>query len=296
VIEQYVYDAYGNRISANTGSYNYTYTSNTNNRLESYSWQQSSNTRLKEFTYNNSGQLSGTVNKTVYGNSSQITSSKNYSYDIFGNLNNVSRASQNLQYKYDAYDRQIATIQNSSVKRKLVYGLGNLPLAELNENDRIINTFVYADNNTPLLMRKGSVNYYIVSDIRGSVRMVIKVSDGSISQKIDYDAFGKVISDNNPGYTPFGYAGGLYDYRTDLTRFGARDYYPEIGRWTSEDPIGFLSGDVNFYAYVANDPVNFLTLVDFQLLELGLLYQMDSFSGVSQLKHQSIFQFKGLVI
>lgn len=27
------------------------------------------------------------------------------------------------------------------------------------------------------------------------------------------------MEDTNPGYTPFGYAGGLYDYRTHLVRF-----------------------------------------------------------------------------
>lgn len=106
-------------------------------------------------------------------------------------------------------------------------------------------------------MRKGSNDYYIVSDIRGSVKIVIKVADGNVLQKIDYDAFGKVVSDDNPGYTPFGYAGGLYEYRTDLVRYQARDYFPEIGKWTSEDPVGFLSGDINFYSYVAGDPINY---------------------------------------
>lgn len=107
-------------------------------------------------------------------------------------------------------------------------------------------------------MRKGNTDYYIVSDIRGSVRMVVKISNGNIIQQLAYDTFGNVLSDTNQGYTPFGYAGGLYEYRTDLVRFGARDYIPETGKWTAEDPIGFLSGDINFYAYVANDPINYI--------------------------------------
>jgi hypothetical protein len=33
-------------------------------------------------------------------------------------------------------------------------------------------------------------------------------------------------------------------------------YDPKIGRWLSQDPIGFSAGDANLYRYVFNDPVN----------------------------------------
>jgi uncharacterized protein RhaS with RHS repeats len=36
----------------------------------------------------------------------------------------------------------------------------------------------------------------------------------------------------------------------------ARYYDPEVGRFISEDPIGFDGGDVNLMAYVQNNPVN----------------------------------------
>ena len=39
-------------------------------------------------------------------------------------------------------------------------------------------------------------------------------------------------------------------------RFGARDYDPITGRWTTKDPIGFNGGDPNLYGYVLQDPVN----------------------------------------
>jgi uncharacterized protein RhaS with RHS repeats len=41
-----------------------------------------------------------------------------------------------------------------------------------------------------------------------------------------------------------------------LTRFGARDYDAEAGRWTAKDPIRFSGGDTNLYSYVLNDPIN----------------------------------------
>jgi uncharacterized protein RhaS with RHS repeats len=42
---------------------------------------------------------------------------------------------------------------------------------------------------------------------------------------------------------------GLYYYR-------ARWYDAQVGRFISEDPIGFNGGDINLYAYVKNNPVN----------------------------------------
>ncbi|RMF17497.1 MAG: RHS repeat-associated core domain-containing protein, partial [Candidatus Dadabacteria bacterium] len=63
-------------------------------------------------------------------------------------------------------------------------------------------------------------------------------------------------TDTNPGFQPFGFAGGLYDHETGLVRFGARDYDPEVGRWTVKDPIRFEGGDTNIYAYCGGDPVN----------------------------------------
>jgi len=38
--------------------------------------------------------------------------------------------------------------------------------------------------------------------------------------------------------------------------YRARYYDPEIGRFVSEDPLGFAAGGVNFYTYVGNNPIN----------------------------------------
>jgi RHS repeat-associated protein len=67
------------------------------------------------------------------------------------------------------------------------------------------------------------------------------------------------------GWEPviFGYAGGLQERDTGLIRFGARDYDPMVGRWTSKEPLGF-NGSSNFYVYAENDPVN---LIDVSGLE-----------------------------
>ena len=103
-------------------------------------------------------------------------------------------------------------------------------------------------------MRDGKT-YRILSDHLGNARMVIDTETGEIVQWLDYDAWGRVLHDSHPGWQPFGFAGGLYDPDTQLTRFGARDYDAETGRWTAKDPILFEGGDANLYGYVLQDPV-----------------------------------------
>jgi RHS repeat-associated protein len=105
-------------------------------------------------------------------------------------------------------------------------------------------------------MVRGGQTYRILVDQLGSPRAVVDVSTGVAAQQMDFDEFGRVINDTNPGFQPFGYAGGLYDRDTGLVRFGARDYDPETERWTAKDPIGFDGGDPNLYGYVLGDPVN----------------------------------------
>jgi len=85
---------------------------------------------------------------------------------------------------------------------------------------------------------------------------VIDTATGAVVQRIDYDEYGNVLSDTNPGFIPFGFGAGLYDQQTKLPRFGARDYDSFTGRWTAKDPAGFNYGEFNVYAYVENEPVN----------------------------------------
>ena len=92
----------------------------------------------------------------------------------------------------------------------------------------------------------------------GSPVLVVNTTTGAIAQKVTYDEFGNVLTDTNPGFTPFGFAGCLYDQDTKLCRFGARDYDAQTGRWTAKDPILFAGGDSNLYGYVMQDPVNYI--------------------------------------
>ena len=118
--------------------------------------------------------------------------------------------------------------------------------------------FVYASKgHVPDYMVKGGATYRIISDHLGSVRLIVNAVDGAISQRIDYDEFGNIVSDTNPGFQPFAFAGGIFDQHTKLVRFGARDYDAHTGRWTSKDPILFAGKYPNLFGYATNDPVNY---------------------------------------
>jgi RHS repeat-associated protein len=104
-------------------------------------------------------------------------------------------------------------------------------------------------------MIKGGTTYRFILDHLGSPRLIVNSTTGQVAQRLDYDEFGRVLNDTNPGFQPFGFAGGLYDSDTGLIRFGARDYDAETGRFSGRDPAGFTS-DTNLYVYGGGDPVN----------------------------------------
>lgn len=133
-------------------------------------------------------------------------------------------------------------------------------MAELDGSGAVVSRFVYGSKaNVPDYMIRNGATYRIISDHLGSPRLVVSAADGAVVQRTDYDEFGNLIFETiAPGLTrlPFGFAGGLYNPDTKLTRFGARDHDAETGRWTAKDPVRFGGGDVNLYGYVLDDPIN----------------------------------------
>jgi RHS repeat-associated protein len=156
-----------------------------------------------------------------------------------------------IEYRVDAYGRRLAKLVNGTVVRKWLYADGLLPVAELDANDNLISVF-----NGSFMVRDGET-YRIITDHVGSPRLVVNASTGEVTQQLTYDEWGNVTEDTNPGFQPFGFAGGLYDPDTGLVRFGARDYDALAGRWTTKDPVRFLGGAANLYVYCQNNPVNF---------------------------------------
>jgi len=182
--------------------------------------------------------------------------STEYHYDVTGALLSVVLPGETVTYEVDGSGRRIRRFDGQTDRRYL-YQDGLRIVAELDGTSQVLSRFVWGTrSNVPEYMERGGQRYRFITDQVGSVRLVVNSQTGVVTQRIDYDAWGKVLSDSNQGFQPFGFAGGLYDRDTGLVRFGARDYDPEIGRWTAKDPILFAGGDSNLFLYAGGDPIN----------------------------------------
>ena len=101
---------------------------------------------------------------------------------------------------------------------------------------------------------------WALSDHLGSIRDVADRNETtgvtSITNHRRYDTFGKRIDETN-SYVDlaFGYTGKYFDETTHLQNNLNRWYDPNLGKWISQDPIGFAAGDANLYRYVGNEAV-----------------------------------------
>jgi RHS repeat-associated protein len=238
--DTYTYDSNSNRLTATTPAGTSKGTYDAQDRLLTYG--------TASYTYTANGEL---ASQTV---GSQTTT---YTYDVLGNL--IAATLPNgtqITYIVDAENHRVGKEVNGVLETGFLYD-GDQIVAQLSGSNQLVSQFVYGTGSaSPDFMVSGGATYRIFSDQLGSPVLVINTSTGAIAEQIAYDEFGNVISDTNPGFQPFGFAGGLYDQDTKLVRFGARDNNPSIGRWTAKDPTLFDGGDTNLYSYVLNDPVN----------------------------------------
>jgi RHS repeat-associated protein len=250
VVGEYKYDNNGNRIHAKNSAGtldgaggNIVY--DAQDRLTKYG-----DTR---FDYTPRGDL---FQRTIVSTGATTT----YNYDALGALRAVRLPDgATVEYIVDGRGRRVGKKFGGVLVKQWVYGQGLGPLAELDGTGAIRMRFVYASRaNVPDMVKTypdGKV-YRLFSDQLGTPRALYDLGTSTVVRTWNYDEFG--VKSSTPGTIelPFGFAGGLYDEHTGLTRFGARDYDPQIGRWVSKDPILFGGGQANLYAYVGNDPIN----------------------------------------
>ncbi|MBI5169914.1 MAG: hypothetical protein HZA61_10530 [Candidatus Eisenbacteria bacterium] len=246
VLGSYAYDANGNRTTVVDGQGSRIGAPDAQDRLMSLG--------STSYTYTAAGER---VTRTSAAGTMTTT------YDPLGNLLKVRLSSgDSVEYVVDGKNRRVGRKWNGTLTARWVYGSDLAVVGELDASGALAKRFVYASRgHVPdvMVVRNASGAdsvYRLVTDHLGSVRLVVNANTGYVAQRLNYDAWGVVTEDTRPGFTPFGYAGGLYDAATALVRFGARDYDPDAGVWTCKDPVGFASRDPNLFAYCAEDPMN----------------------------------------
>ena len=117
-------------------------------------------------------------------------------------------------------------------------------------------TMLYANGSPVAVNRSSGTRGYLGTDILGSTRSVTD-SHGVQESYYDYDIFGSPVAGDFTTGTDYGYLGKPYDSITGLYNYGYRDYSPQTVRFTTIDPI---RDGANWFAYVNNDPVNYIDL------------------------------------
>jgi RHS repeat-associated protein len=126
---------------------------------------------------------------------------------------------------------------------------------------------VLADEQVSSASQTPNTVLWALSDNQGTVRdWAQKNTTTGQTQIVDhivYDAYGQIVSQTNPqthlaatNKIRFGYTGQIWDADAKLYYYRARWYDPHIGKFTSEDPLGFAAGDTNVQRYVGNSPTN----------------------------------------
>ena len=244
-IESYRIDARGNRIGVTRAGQTLMASYDQRDRVLSfgsrtYSWGAERSAR--GWTDSSSGEVIG-LNHDALGGLRAVTSS----------------TGADVSYVLDPTGRRVARLVNGTRTHAWAYKDGANPIAEYDGAGVLTARFIYASHaHVPDAMIKGGATYAFVHAPDGSVRAVIEAQTGAVMQHIEYGPFGRVLSDTNPGFQPFGFAGGLYDAETELVQLGVRTYDPFSGRWMNAEPAGFAGGSYNLYTYAYGDPVNYV--------------------------------------
>jgi RHS repeat-associated protein len=102
-------------------------------------------------------------------------------------------------------------------------------------------------------VRSGTTSYY-EQDGLSSVSSLSNAVGALINTYV-YDSFGKVVASTGTLTNPLRYTGREFDPETGIYGYRARYYDPGVGRFLSEDPLGFNAG-INFFRYVNNSTPN----------------------------------------
>jgi len=209
-----------------------------NTRTNTYRVSQSGSTTT--YTYDANGNLAGDGTRT-------------FEWDAENRLTAVKQGGTTLaSFSYDGKGRRAQKI-TGGVTHTYVYD--GMSIVEERLSSGQTYDFVQGPGvDRPLAMRdQASVVSYYLADHLGSIAQTTSTA-AAVTLTREYDPWGNPIQ----GSTTAGYAftGREWDSEINAYYYRARYYDPKVGRFLSEDALGFKE-NTNFYGYVRNNPTRF---------------------------------------
>jgi len=206
------------------------------------------------YSYNTQKNRLLTANTANFGydDEGQLSTGYGTSY-VFDYEHRLITAGTN-QYTYDGAGNRVQAVRNSVTTRYIYDASGNL-LAEADGSNNITKYFIHGLGLMAMVTPANQSYCYHFNAVGSAIALTDSAQN--IVNKYSYDLFGKVANQVEAVPQPFKFV-GQYGVMTESNGFyymRARYYDPEVGRFISEDPIGFEGGDTNLMAYVANNPV-----------------------------------------
>jgi len=237
VTESYTYDLVGNRLSS---------------------------LGVSPYTYNASNELtatpSGNYTYDANGNEKSKPDGTTYTWDFENRLTQavLPGTGGTVTFKYDPFGRRVQksfTQGSTTTTTNYVYDGPNL-LEGLDNSGNVLAKYTQGNHvDEPLTELVSGTTGYYEQDGLGSVTSLSNTA-GALTSTYTFDSYGKLTASTGTLTNPLQYTGRELDPETGMYEFRARYYDQNIGRFTSEDPLGVKAG-INFYAYVKNDPTTF---------------------------------------
>jgi len=213
-------------------------------------------TKDTAFTYNEKKNRLLTAGNNAFGydKEGQLSSGyeKNYTFDFEHRLKSIG---EGIEFTYDGKGTRIRTTRDG-VTTNYVYDAGGNLLAEADKDGNILRYYIQGKGLLAVVSETPTRMYCYHYNATGSTIAMTDEAQTVVNQ-YSYDPHGNILSQQEQIPQSFKYVGqyGVMAEPNGFYYMRARYYDPQVGRFVSEDPIGFDGGDVNLYAYVANNPV-----------------------------------------
>jgi RHS repeat-associated protein len=162
---------------------------------------------------------------------------------------------KSIEYTYDVNNQRIGKKIDGVVTERYVLDRNQIALVFDGQGVQKARYLYGTQVDQVLAEESGTQVRWFLADHQGTVKDVVD-NTGVVIDHIIYDSFGRIVSQTNPIELRFAYTGREWDGETGQYYYRARYYDPANGRFISEDPIGFASGDTNLTRYVFNSPLS----------------------------------------